>query len=63
LTAATWAQELASCLRQCDSILSKAEGEDMDDASDADLLKIASKIKSALRTAWKENTTDMFDLG
>ncbi|CAE6465375.1 unnamed protein product [Rhizoctonia solani] len=63
LTAATWAQELASCLRQCDSILSKTEGEDMDDISDVNLPKLASKIKSALRAVWKENTTDMFDLG
>ncbi|QRW20097.1 proline-rich protein Rad9 protein [Rhizoctonia solani] len=63
LTAATWAQELASCLRQCDSILSKTEGENLEDMSDVNLPKLASKIKSALRAVWKENTTDMFDLG
>ncbi|CAE6449430.1 unnamed protein product [Rhizoctonia solani] len=63
LTAATWAQELASCLRQCDSILSKTEDEDMDDGANANLPKLAAKIKSALRSVWKENTTDMFDLG
>ncbi|KAJ1303221.1 hypothetical protein OPQ81_011419 [Rhizoctonia solani] len=63
LTAATWAQELASCLRQCDSILSKTEDEDMEDETNANLPKLAAKIKSALRSVWKENTTDMFDLG
>ncbi|CAE6438521.1 unnamed protein product [Rhizoctonia solani] len=63
LTAATWAQELASCLRQCDSILSKTQDEDMDDGANANLPKLAAKIKSALRSVWKENTTDMFDLG
>ncbi|CAE6533842.1 unnamed protein product [Rhizoctonia solani] len=63
LTAVTWAQELASCLRQCDSILSKTEDDDMDDTANANLPKLAAKIKSALRSVWKENTTDMFDLG
>ncbi|CAE7081849.1 unnamed protein product [Rhizoctonia solani] len=63
LTAATWAQELASCLRQCDSILSKTEDDAMDDSTNTDLPKLAVKIKSALRSVWKENTTDMFDLG
>ncbi|KAG8691558.1 Sister chromatid cohesion protein 2 [Ceratobasidium sp. 423] len=63
LTAATWAQELASCLRQCDSILSKTEDDEMEDAANANLPKLAAKIKSALRSVWKENTTDMFDLG
>ncbi|CAE6459153.1 unnamed protein product [Rhizoctonia solani] len=63
LTAATWAQELASCLRQCDSILSKTEDDEMDDVGNADLPKLAAKIKQALRSVWKENTTDMFDLG
>ncbi|CAE6432892.1 unnamed protein product [Rhizoctonia solani] len=63
LTAAAWAQELASCLRQCDSILSKTEDDEMNDATNADLPKLAARIKSALRSVWKENTTDMFDLG
>lgn len=64
LTAVTWAQELATCLRQCDSILSKTgDDEDMDETVDNNLPQFASKAKAALRGIWKESTSDMFDLG
>ncbi|KAG8738993.1 Sister chromatid cohesion protein 2 [Ceratobasidium sp. 414] len=64
LTAATWAQELATCLRQCDSILSKAgEDEDMECSNDAKLPELANRIKAALRNVWKEGAHDMFEAG
>ncbi|KAG9095820.1 Sister chromatid cohesion protein 2 [Ceratobasidium sp. UAMH 11750] len=64
LTAATWAQELATCLRQCDSILSKVEDdEDMEGSNDANLPELANRIKAALRNVWKEGVNDMFEAG
>ncbi|QRV77482.1 proline-rich protein Rad9 protein [Ceratobasidium sp. AG-Ba] len=61
LTAATWAQELATCLRQCDSILSKVgEDEDMEGPGDNNLPELASRIKAALRGVWNEGANDMF---
>ncbi|KAF8607050.1 hypothetical protein BDV93DRAFT_436800 [Ceratobasidium sp. AG-I] len=64
LTAATWAQELATCLRQCDSILSKVhEDEEMEETTDANLRELAIKIKTALRNVWSEGVNDMFEAG
>ncbi|KAG9101090.1 Sister chromatid cohesion protein 2 [Ceratobasidium sp. 370] len=64
LTAAAWAQELATCLRQCDSILSKVEeDEDMEGSNEANLPELANRIKAALRNAWKEGAHDMFEAG
>ncbi|KAG9123567.1 Sister chromatid cohesion protein 2 [Ceratobasidium sp. 392] len=64
LTAATWAQELATSLKHCESILSKfGEDEDMEGSNDKNLPKLAKKIKAALRNVWNEGANDMFEAG
>ncbi|KAI0051083.1 hypothetical protein FA95DRAFT_1554896 [Auriscalpium vulgare] len=65
LTAVTWGQELAIALRQCDSILSHGDGDDLDLIQNGDpkTLPFAQTVKSALRDVWKDAATDVFDIG
>ncbi|KAL1664712.1 hypothetical protein GGF50DRAFT_101537 [Schizophyllum commune] len=61
LTATTLGEEIAACLN---SIVPAIDHPDQNDHLDVDGLRlVGSKLKSAMRSLWQEQTSDVFDIG
>ena len=61
LTATTLGEEIAACLN---SIVPAIDHPDQNDHLDVDGLRVVgSKLKSAMRSLWQEQTSDVFDIG
>jgi cohesin loading factor subunit SCC2 len=60
LTAATWGQELAFALKQCNAIISSGDESEVRVKA---MFKFSGEIKTALQDVWKDSVNDVFDVG